>query len=48
MWKVSILGTRVTNDLMQFMRESIEGGNAAEYWVMDRKRFSKDSFLQVD
>ena len=48
MWKVSFLGTRVVNKLSSFLRESIEGGKAAEYWVLNRKRFTNTSFFEVD
>ena len=48
MWNVSFMGTRVINNLIPFLRESIEGGKAAEYWVNKRKRFNKDSFFEVD
>ena len=48
MWKISFMGTRVTNLLVNCMRENIEGGEAAEYWVRNRKRFDKSSFFEVD
>ena len=47
-WKISFLGTRVCKKIKSFLRESIEGGEAAEYWVLKRKRFSKDGFFEVD
>ena len=45
MWNISFMGTRVINNLVPFLRESIEGGKAAEYWVNKRKIFNKDSFF---
>ena len=48
MWKVSFLGTRIVKDLKECLRENIEGGKAAEYWVLNRKRFSPSSFFKVD
>ena len=48
MWKISFMGTRIVNELADCLRESIEGGKAVEYWVHHKKRFSKNSFFQVD
>ena len=48
MWSVSFRGTRVVHELKKFLRESIAGGNAANYWVNHRKRFSPAGFLEVD
>ena len=48
MWKISFMGTRVINKLVPFLRESIEGGKAADYWVINKSRFTKESFFLVD
>jgi len=48
MWKISFMGTRVINKVVPFLRESIEGGKAAEYWVTNKHRFTKESFFLVD
>ena len=48
MWHISFMGTRIVNQLADCLRENIEGGKAAEYWVHHKKRFSKHSFFQVD
>ena len=48
MWKIAVLGTRVTNHLSQYLRESIEGTGVAEYWIHKKKRFSEEGYFQVD
>jgi len=48
MWNISFMGTRIVNKLTNCLRESIEGGKAAEYWVHNRKRFTQHSFFKVD
>ena len=48
MWKIAMLGTRVCKHLVAYLRESIEGGKAAEYWVFKRKRFNEEGYFQVD
>ena len=48
MWKIAMLGTRVCNHLVSYLRDSIEGGKAAEYWIFKRKRFDEAGYFQVD
>ena len=48
MWQISFLGTRVCKNLKSFLRESIEGGKAVEYWITKRKRFNTTNFFRVD
>ena len=48
MWNISVLGTRVVTKLFTCLRESIEGGKAAEYWVLNKKRFTETSYFEVD
>ena len=48
MWKISMLGYRVCNHLIQYLRESIEGGKVVEYWIYKRKRMSEQGYFQVD
>ena len=48
MWKVSLLGNRVVNRLTSYLRESIEGGKVAEYWIKKKKKFTEESFFCVD
>ena len=48
MWNISILGTRVVTKLFTCLRESIAGGKAAEYWVLNKERFTNTSFFEVD
>jgi len=48
MWKILFMATRVINKLVTFLRESIDGGKAAEYWVNNKRRFTKESFFLVD
>ena len=48
MWKVSMLGYRVCKHLIQYMRESIEGGKVAEYWIYKRNRMTEQGYFQVD
>ena len=47
-WKVSILGNRICNHLREYLRESIEGGKIADYWINQKKRFSEEGYFQVD
>ena len=47
-WKISLLGNRVSNDLNGYLREGIEGAVTAQYWVEKRKRYTEDSFFLVD
>jgi len=42
MGKISFMGTRVINKIVPFLRESIEGEKAAEYWVTNKHRFIKE------
>ena len=48
MWQISFLGTKVCKNLKPFLRESIEGGKAVEYWISQRKRFNETNFFNVD
>ena len=48
MWQVQLHGTRLCNNLIEELRESIEGGKAAEYWIDKKKRLKDSSFLRVD
>ena len=48
MWKISMLGYRVCNHLTQYLRESIEWGKVAEYWIYKRKRMAEQGYFQVD
>ena len=48
MWKVSILGNRISNHLREYVRESIEGEAIADYWINDKKRFTEEGYFQVD
>ena len=47
-WAISMLGTRVCKHLVQYLRESIEGGKAAEYWIYKKKRMTEEGYFQVD
>ena len=47
-WKISLLGNRTSNDLQNYLRDSIEGAKAAEYWADKRKRFTEESYFEVD
>ena len=46
-WKVSLQGTRICTHLVHDLRESIEGGTSAEYWIAKRK-INMASFFRVD
>jgi len=48
MWRISMLGYRVCKNIMQYLRESIEGGKVAEYWICKRKRMTEQGYFQVD
>ena len=48
MWKVSILGNRISNHFGEYVRESIEGEAIADYWINDKKRFTEEGYFQVD
>ena len=43
-----MLGYRVCKNLIQYLRESIEGGKVAEYWICKRKRMIEQEYFQVD
>ena len=47
-WKISLLGNRVSKDLQAYLREGIEGARTAEYWIDKRKQFTEESFFDVD
>ena len=47
-WAIAILGTRVCNNLVEYLRESIEGGKAAEYWIYKRGKMTEEGYFQVD
>ena len=47
-WKISLLGNRITNKLMEYLRESIDGGKIVEYYICNQKRFSERVHFQVD
>ena len=38
----------VCNHLVSCLRNSIEGGNAAEYWIDKRKHLTESRYFQVD
>ena len=48
MWKISLLGTRICNKLIKELKESIEGGKVAEYWICKKKRISEKGYFMVD
>lgn len=48
MWKISMLCYRVYNHLVQYLRESIEGGKVAGYWIYKRKQLTMQRYFQVD
>ena len=48
MCKVTFLGTRVVKKLTKYLRESIEGGKAADYWINKKERLSEQAFHEVD
>lgn len=43
-----MLGYMVCNHLVQYLRERIEGGKVAEYWIWERKRMPAQGYFQVD
>ena len=47
-WKICLMGNRVCNHLQAYLRESIEGAKAVEYWVDKKNRFTEESFFATD
>ena len=41
-------GTRVVKNLLRDLRESIEGGRIAAYWINKKKRFTAAGYFRVD
>ena len=48
MWKVGILGNRICNQVCEYLRESIEGGKVADYWINKKNIFLEAGYFQVD
>ena len=47
-WKICLMGNRVCNNLTKYLRESIEGAKAAEYWVDKNSKYTEGAFFDTD
>ena len=48
MWQIKLLGNRISNKLQGYLRDSIEGGVIADYWVNQKQRFTEQNYFKVD
>ena len=48
MWKIQLLGNRISNKLQEYLRDSIEGGIIADYWINHKKKFTEETYFMVD
>ena len=47
-WEITLVGQRISKELMEYLRENIKAEEAYDYWVEHKKRLSKNGFLDVD